>query len=323
MAGKFYTQEQFIEKAKQAHYDFYDYSKVEYVSSRTKIKIICPIHGIFEQLPSNHLQGQGCKKCYINRQALTTNEFIEKAKQIHGNKYDYSLVEYINSSTKITIICPKHGEFEQKPIKHLSGQGCLKCFYLDKRDSQEQFINKANLVHNNFYDYSKIKYINSKSKVCIICPKHGEFLQEPSNHIRGKGCPICNISKGELKIRSWLENNNIKFEEQKTFTDLYLTNKKNKLRFDFFLPDYNLCIEYDGQQHFVPHSFNLDQSEALKQLNLDSLKKRDSFKSKYCQDNNIKLLRIPYWKQNNIDKILSNMLVLYKKQDFPGDNPIC
>ena len=122
--------EQFIRKSKLIHHDKYDYSKVEYINSRTKICIICPEHGEFWQKPRVHLKGSGCPLCYKENNhttLLSTESFIEKAKKIHGDKYDYSYVKYINAKTPVCIICPEHGEFWQKPNYHLSGNGCQKC----------------------------------------------------------------------------------------------------------------------------------------------------------------------------------------------------
>lgn len=124
---------------------------------------------------------------------LTTKEFIQKAIEIHGNKYDYSKVEYKNNKTKVCIICPKHGEFWQIPNSHLNGSKCPKCSgkFLDK----EYFIEKANKIHNNKYDYSKLVYLGNKTKVEIICSIHGSFWQTPNDHLDHCGCPECRKSK--------------------------------------------------------------------------------------------------------------------------------
>lgn len=125
---------------------------------------------------------------------LTTAEFIERARQVHGNRYDYSKVDYINSKTKVCIICPIHGEFCQIPDGHLVGHGCLKCGGKDRLQTDE-FINRAKKIHGNRYDYSKVNYINDKSKVCIICPDHGEFWQTPNGHLHNRGCKKCGAIK--------------------------------------------------------------------------------------------------------------------------------
>ena len=183
------TTENFIKKARKAHGDKYDYSKVEYKGTHTKVCIICQEHGEFLQTPHNHLHSQGCLAC-SGRKQLTTEEFIRRAKEVHGDKYDYSKVEYVNKSTKVKIICPIHGEFEQIPDNHLHGHGCHKCVNC-KQLTTEEFIHRAKEVHGDKYDYSKVEYINSHTKVKIICPIHGEFEQEPNSHLEGKGCPNC------------------------------------------------------------------------------------------------------------------------------------
>ncbi len=184
----------FITKAHKVHGDKYDYSNVEYVNYETKVCIICPEHGEFWQTPHNHLNGKGCPKCsgcYVP----TTEEWIVSARKVHGNKYDYSKVEYANNKTKVCIICAEHGEFWQKPNNHNNGQGCPKCgfekSYENKTLTKEEFIKKAKKAHYNKYEYTKVNYINTQTKVCIICPEHGEFWQTPNSHIQGHGCPKC------------------------------------------------------------------------------------------------------------------------------------
>ena len=125
---------------------------------------------------------------------LTTEEFVEKAKNIHGDKYDYAKVEYVNSHIKVCIICPEHGEFWQTPNTHLRGCGCYQC--INHMFDNSSFIKLSRKIHNDKYDYSKVNYINNSTKVCIICPEHGEFWQTPSNHVNLKqGCPKCKIEK--------------------------------------------------------------------------------------------------------------------------------
>ena len=193
----------FISKARKIHGNKYDYSKVEYVNSQTKICIICPEHGEFWQVPSSHLQGIGCPKCgrskaSINRTS-SNKKFINKARKIHGDKYDYSKINYVGVRIKICIICPEHGEFWQTPNSHLNGYGCPKCGYktVQKKMSYglNGFLNKARKIHGNKYDYSKVEYVNSQTKICIICPEHGEFWQVPSSHLQGIGCPKCSYVK--------------------------------------------------------------------------------------------------------------------------------
>ena len=193
--------EEFIEKTKNIHGNKYDYSKVEYKRNDKKVCIICPKHGEFWQTPKMHLRGQGCPKCYEERRGenrqYSLEDFIAKAKSVHGDKYDYSKVDYIDSKTKVCIICKEHGEFWQSPAHHLHGQGCKLCNYYKlskgQRKGKEDFIKDAIKIHGNKYDYSKVNYVNNKTKVCIICSEHGEFLQTPNSHLRGAGCPKCGI----------------------------------------------------------------------------------------------------------------------------------
>lgn len=200
MKGKRLTTEEFVEKAKAVHGNKYNYSKVEYISIRTKVTILCPIHGEFEQNPHDHINNKGCPKCGREKvdksQRHTLEQFIDKAKIVHENSiYDYSKVNYVNNKTKVTIVCQEHGEFQQKPDKHLAGHHCPKCANINiskaQRDTLEEFISKAKLVHGDKYDYSKVVYTNNKTKVIIICKEHGEFKQKAENHINQQGCPSC------------------------------------------------------------------------------------------------------------------------------------
>jgi hypothetical protein len=181
--------ENFISKAKLIHGDKYDYSKVNYINKRTNVKIICSEHGVFEQLVHNHLKGNGCIKC--SGKGLTNEEFINKCNIVHKNKFNYSLVDYKNCYEKIKIICPIHDKFEQTPSSHISGVGCWKCFNEDRTTSNNEFILKAEKVHSDKYNYSKIIYLNSKVNITIICPIHGDFEQTPNMHLKGCGCRKC------------------------------------------------------------------------------------------------------------------------------------
>jgi hypothetical protein len=199
---KMHNTSDFIRLAKAVHHNRYDYSKVEYVNNRTKVCIICPEHGEFYQKPSNHLRGNGCPKCANynrgSKKRLSKDDFIKKANEVHRNKYDYSKVEYTNSSTKVCIICKEHGEFWQLPMNHLNGQGCPKCsgHNLTKDEVIEQF----RIVHGSKYDYSKFELTKMNDKSCIICPEHGEFWQSPTKHIIGQGCPECGKTKNKNSV---------------------------------------------------------------------------------------------------------------------------
>jgi len=290
-------EENFIQESKIRHDDKYDYSLVNYKDKNTKVKIICSTHGEFEQLPVYHISGNGCKKCADDAKKLNTDIFIEKAAIIHGDKYDYSLVNYIGAYEKVKIICPIHGEFEQRACDHINNnRGCDNCGGTIKSNT-EDFIIKSILIHRDKYDYSLVDYNLCTEKVKIICKKHGEFKVSPTNHLTGKGCPICNQSKGENIITNFLLDSNIKYIPQKKFNEC-----KNKLclPFDFYLLDYNTCIEYDGIQHFKSN-IHFGGEEGFK-----IRKNNDKIKTEFCKNKNINLLRIKY-DENIIEKLEKNI----------------
>ena len=285
------TKEEFVKKARSKHGDKYDYSKVDYVGAHTKVCIICSEHGEFWQIPYSHLTRSGCPKCgneKIRENKFSTKEvFIKKAIEVHSDKYDYSKVNYVGAQSKVCIICPKHGGFWQVSSQHLSGQGCPKCGNENKggycRSTKEEFIKKANKVHGDKYDYSKVDYVNDRTKVCIICPEHGKFEQRPHNHIVGQGCPKCNLSHLERDVMKCLDDIGITYDYQKRF------NWLGRQSLDFYLPDYNMGIECQGKQHFFPIDFaGKGVGWACKQFNKAiSLDKR---KKALCEKHGVKLL---------------------------------
>ena len=185
------TKEEFIAKARAMHGDKYNYNNVEYIDNNTKVNITCPIHGDFPQTPHNHKAGQGCPYCVGNKKQ-TTKEFIEEAVAVHGNKYSYDKVKYVNAITDVLITCLVHGDFPQKPCKHLNGCGCPECAKEKKRKTKEEFIRDAINVHGNKYNYDKVEFVDTKTKVMITCPIHGDFPMTPNNHTSMKqGCPDC------------------------------------------------------------------------------------------------------------------------------------
>ena len=212
------TKEEFIAKARVVHGDRYDYTLVNYVGSSQKVTIICPIegHGTFEQRANDHLRGSGCPKCKGERisesRRSNTDDFIAKAKEIHGSKYQYHLVDYVGSSQKVTIICPieGHGTFEQRANDHLRGSGCPKCkgerISESRRSNTDDFIAKAKEIHGSKYQYHLVDYVNARTKVTIICPKHGKFEQEVYSHLRGSGCPTCAVERDSESKRSNTED---------------------------------------------------------------------------------------------------------------------
>ena len=172
------------------------------MNNRNEIKILCGKHGIFMQQIKKHLNGNGCPKCDLDKK-LFKKSFLNKCFEIHGDRYDYSLVNYKKAKSKIKIICKKHGIFEQEANSHINGCNCPKCVGGIKV-TKDEFIEKAKLIHGEKYDYSLVNYINSKTKIDIICPKHDVFKQIPSSHLSGSGCIMCNKNFGIMENK-WLD----------------------------------------------------------------------------------------------------------------------
>ena len=275
----------------------YDYSLVNYKNNKTKVSIICKKHGIFDQSPNSHLSGHGCFIC-ANKNDISN--FIKKSTEIYGDLYDYTNSIYKNINSNIKIKCKIHGEFITKPSYFLyEKNGCPYCSKNRYKDL-DFFIADANKIHNNKYKYELINNLNKLSYINIICPIHGKFIQRISSHIGGKnGCPNCNESKGELKISKFLDKNGIKFKRQFTFEKC--KNKQN-LPFDFYLIDYNICIEYDGEQHFNPIKYFGGPKRMQK------IKLNDSIKNKFCSDYGIKIIRISYLNYDKIESYLESIL---------------
>lgn len=234
---------------------------------------------------------------------ISLDKWIEKCNKKHNFKYDYSLIESVESDRKIKypIKCKNGHIFYMTIHDHLSGNGCKFCS-MPCYDT-ESFIRLSNEKHGNKYDYSKVEYKTQKDKVIITCRRHGDFLQKPSNHYHlGRGCRRCGESKGEMEIRKWLELNNINFEKEKTFEDCV---NLGRLRFDFYLPDFNICIEFDGLQHFKV----IEQFGGIEEF--ERVKERDRAKNEYCELSGKKLIRLNYknLKKSNIFEILNKMIL--------------
>jgi len=298
------SQEQFIEDCKRVWGEEYDYSQVRYINSRTPITVICEKHGPFTVLPYKHIHRHfGCKLCGEEKRGYSvekcdTEGFIKKAKTVHGDKYDYSKVDYKENQTKVTIICPIHGEFEQQPLNHTQGAGCPMC-YGNVKYTKETFIEAAKKVHGDKYDYSLVDYKHNKANIKIICPEHGVFEQYPQNHLRGAGCPDCFVrSHGEDCIVKWLDSQGIKYEREKKFSDC---KDKKELPFDFWLPEHNLCIEFQGKQHFLPQGYYGGEEK------LQYIQQHDQIKRDYCEQRGIKFIEIRY--DENIEEVLNRELI--------------
>ena len=311
-----FTLEEFIKRAREVHGDKYDYSRVDYVNFRTKVEIFCPTHNkSFWQTPNQHIvYKRGCPDCgkekaieFNKARALTTEEFIRRAKEIHGDKYDYSKVNYTNYHAKVTIICKTCGlEYAQSCGSHLNGNGCPRCGNRYK-PSTEEFIEKAKSVHGDYYDYSEVEYINEHTPVKIFCKDCQKyFWKKPSAHLYGKqGCIFCKETSGEREVRVWLENHFILFSKYQKFEGL---KNINDLNVDFYLPDFNLAIEYQGGQHYKPVQFRGISKERAEQ-NFKETLARDKIKEEYFKNSDTNLLCIHYKDYKKIDEILEKVII--------------
>lgn len=306
------TTEEFIAKARIKHGDKFDYSKVKYINNHTKVCIVCPIHGDFWQMPMSHLVGKGCEQCRhigVSRQFLKSQEYIiSKFRLIHGNRYDYSKVDYLNHKTKVCIICPIHGEFWQRPNNHIDGQGCPHCardiISNANRYDTPTFIAKAKELHGDKFGYELVDYKDSLTFVKIRCPKHGLFLQRPVYHLLGHGCPRCKDSIGETTISQWLIDYNIEYRQHyKILPSQYVFFGRQYFLVDFYLPQYNAIIEYNGKQHYERVKFWHTEEQFQDQQD------RDKRLREHCKQHGIKLIEIPYYKTDCIDEILSKRLL--------------
>jgi hypothetical protein len=305
-----WTKESFIKEAIKVHKNKYSYYKVRYDSPTKLVTIICPIHGDFSQKPSKHLAGQGCPVC-AGTKKKSTEEFIELAKKIHGEKYIYDEVVYETTLKKVKIICPEHGIFEMSPANHIYGkkpQGCPRCSGKKIFDTKD-FISYATEIHEGLYSYDLTKYIDSKTPVRIICPYHGEFLQKPSVHLLGCGCSRCRSPRGENRIQTLLKKMNIPHENQYSFSDCKYINP---LFFDFKIDVGSgvALIEYNGEQHYREFANDI--------FNYEEIQIRDKIKKKYCSENNIPLLEIPYNQYDSIEDLLHNFIANLKSPSKVG-----
>jgi len=300
------TTQEFIDRARQVHGDKYDYSKVNYVNANTNVCIVCKTHGEFMQLPFTHIKGSGCPLCANEKVSkdytLSKDEFVRRSISIHGDKYDYSLVNYKSASDKVKIICPIHGVFEKSPHNHWKGQGCPACVNHEPKMSTQRYVEKAKNVWGDVYDYSQVEYVNSKQKIKIICREHGLFYQEPQHHLQGSGCPLCKSSRGENVISKFLNDNNIPFLRQRPFVNDNIFAQRKHFVVDFYIQESNVIIEYNGIQHYEPIGRFGGKESFIQQ------QERDMALRQYCKEHKMKLIEIPYTEYNNIETILKKEL---------------
>ena len=316
------TKEQFIYDSKKKYLQ-YDYSKVIYINNDTNIILKCNIHNIeFFIKPRSHLSEKtgGCPECSKNSkrvkskkvQIKPTKEFIKESKEIFGDKFDYSKCKYNGAYEEIVLKCKKHNNtFSVIARNHLkaSSGGCKFCKFDNqskiKSLTLEEVIDKCKKhPMANSFDFNKTKYFGSQKKMKIFCRKHGYFTILPDNfYNKYQNCPKCKPkSKGEMYLMNILNKENIKYDYQKSYSDLV---DERKLSYDFYLPEYNLLIEYNGKQHYAFYErYHRTIHGFHKQLHHDWLKR------KYAKSNNINLLIINYKikKEKDIKRVLFEYL---------------
>jgi len=293
--------EKFFINAPKIHHDYYGYDKVIYQGKDVPIEIWCPVHGYFNtQSPNNHLKGSGCNPCGRKRIAefhtSSREVFVRKAKRIHGDIYNYNKVVYKRAIDDVIITCKVlghgekgNGDFLQTPASHLGGSGCHDCGG-SKRLTKEEFIEKARLIHGDFYNYDKVVYVSNKKIVTIQCPTHKNFSQTPDAHLAGKGCNKCK-NKHEGKLAEFLNSICVVHREYK------ISNR----RYDFYLPEYNMLVERDGEQHYMETTFFT--------TSLSEQHRIDKEKTSLAKTSGLKIARIPYWlDQSEVQLEMSNIL---------------
>jgi hypothetical protein len=311
--------ESFIKKAKSIHGDTYDYSKTVYESARKPVTIFCNMCGNYFTLSraGGHVSkpARGCNICAPKRRGESnrkkSEKYIKECEELHEGYYKYDKTKYISNEESVKVYCTNcEVYFDVNAGDHLhrkngckicSGERCVK----DRRLTKEEIVRRGNEVHQNKYEYKFLGEVKSnKDKFVIICSDHGE--QKPqiiNDHInKNVGCPSCKRSKGEEKIAFWLDVNNIEYNPQHPFDDCI---HKNKLPFDFYLPEFNVLLEYNGEHHYKYLEYFHKTKEEF-----DEQQKRDQIKREYCKQNNIKLIEIPYWDFKNIEKILDKELLI-------------
>lgn len=214
------------------------------------------------------------------RPTKTSEQFIQDAKEKHGELYDYSQVNYINNATKVSIACLKHGVWRQTPNAHLKGKGCPKC--ADKTKTTEQFIQDAKEVHGELYDYRQVNYVNCRQKVSITCPKHGTWKQKPGNHLAGRGCPKCTSRTSKSEVQ-WLDSLGIPEE----FRQYKIKIGKKTYKVDGYDPVTNTVYEFHGDfwhgnlNLYDPNQKNPLNKKTFLQLFKETTKRARTIKTKY------------------------------------------
>jgi len=316
------TTKKFIEKAQKIHGKKYDYTKVMYVNNVSIIIIICAIHGEFSKTPKKHLAGQGCQQCSkisaSKKLNMGAEKFIKKAKEIHGDKYDYSMVNYIDGLTNVILICTIHGEFNKKPRKHLAWQGCQKCSqkkisYLHKRS--QKFIKRAIKIHKGKYNYKMSNYTTAHNKISIICPKHGIFTQTPDSHLRCGGCPKCakkNYSKISIKwLTEMMIKNTVFIQHAENIGEYMIPELKQFV--DGYCKETNTVYEFNGDLfHGNENLYNLNDKHPLNGKTFGNLYYKTLYKEEMLRNFGYNLIIM--WEEdyrNELKKRKNKKIIVY------------
>lgn len=290
------NQEEFIKKVQSKNPNI-DFSNSVYVNMRTKVFASCSKHGSFSYFPKAFIDGTICQECAREERQKT---FIEKANKVHGDKYNYNLVYYTNNDTPVEFICPEHGSFWSAPCDHLKGYGCGWCSGKQKHTT-ETWISKVKNLYNGKYSFEHVNYIDNKTKVLVTCPEHGDFDVWPTNFMKEKsGCPMCkNTSQNLLysKLQKEFPNETIQEEANPQWLGLQ--------RFDIYFPKYNIAVEYDGQQHFIPIKHFGGE------LAFEKIQKMDARKDERCKENGCKLFRIKFdYSEQDYKNLVNNIKLI-------------
>lgn len=290
-----------------------------FISGNHPVKIKCNYCGEIIEAPAFYCLS--ASQCKCDKEKLTPELLIKKSKEIWGE----DTFEYIDCNLdwkirSITLKCKKHNEvFTQKIDDHLKHKNsCSECIrevnIKNNLLSNEEFIERCTILYGNHLSYEKTQYNGKNETVIVTCEDHGDVEVIARSLLQGWGCPICrhekeSTSRGEKFLLKIFKENTINFEYQKTFPGCIY---KNELRFDFYLPDYNILIEYQGQQHYRPSRFgDMSQEVAEEHFRIQQIK--DNIKREFCKKENIKLIEIPYYKDlNKVHKELLEELNINK-----------
>lgn len=303
---KLLNTEKFIEKARSLHGEKYDYSKVNYTNNRSDIEITCNDCGLeITTKPINHYRWAKCFCEVANRALVTEDTWESMAREVHGDRYDYSKVVFTQAKDEVEIVCKEHGSFWQPITKHIRvSNHCPKCaraLVASKMSkSIEQFRAEATEFHKGLYIYDDAEYITVSTKLkifCTTCQSH--FMQTPNSHLRGKGCPRCCvawISKAETAVAAMLDAEQIEYEREWRHPEC---RDKLPLPFDFKIG--NVLIEIDGRQH----------SERVNHFHdactLEERQRKDAIKDQWAEKNGYELHRVRYLRTHTSPRVVRDI----------------